>query len=203
MYPGLAPCFFTVRNNIFKRVFSVYKGVSAKGGLCPGGPLSGCLCPGGLCLGVYVQAASLSRWGASVQGVSWGFSVRGVSVRETPPDREPPNGEEWAVCILLECFLVGSYIVDILKTLVTLIVNFDVIDGVILKFLRLNENTHKSHFQKVLKRFILLCCFNCFLTITTFWLNARNYRHWWSQSFEFPVKKWRSLINPTRHTSKA
>ena len=46
--------------------------------------------------------------GVSVQGVSvqgWSLSRR-VSVRETAPDRDPPNGNKRAVCILPECILV-------------------------------------------------------------------------------------------------
>ena len=65
--------------------------------------LLGGLCPGGLCpRGVSVQEGSQSR-GVSVQGVSvWGSLSEG-----SPPRTETPlYGEEWAVCILLECFSV-------------------------------------------------------------------------------------------------
>ena len=48
--------------------------------------------------------------GVYVQGVSvWGFSVWGSLSRKAPEQRTPtptPYGEEWAVRILLECFLV-------------------------------------------------------------------------------------------------
>ena len=58
---------------------------------------------GGLCPG----RGSLSREGVSVWGVSvQGVSVQGVSIWEIPPDRDPPYGNERAICILLECILV-------------------------------------------------------------------------------------------------
>ena len=68
--------------------------------------------------------------------------------------------------------------------------------------------THSTPISKdqrgpISRNFIQPHCFNCFLTASMVWLHTRNYRHWWSQSFEFPVKKWRSLTNPTRHISKA
>ena len=49
---------------------------------------------------------SLSRESLSRGSLSGGL-CRGVSVRETPPNRDnPPELGEWAVRILLECFLV-------------------------------------------------------------------------------------------------
>ena len=77
---------------------------------------------GSLSRGVSVRG-SLSRgisvWGFSVQGGSLsqgslsgglyrgGSLSRGVSVRETPPDRDPPSyGNKRVVCILLEYILV-------------------------------------------------------------------------------------------------
>ena len=87
---------------MFSQVF-----VCPQGGIWEGGgegnsmsravSVQGVSVQGGLCLGV-----SLSR----------GVSFQGVSVRETPlPDREPPYSKEQVVCILLECILVGSFLV--------------------------------------------------------------------------------------------
>ena len=192
MYPGLALVFLPPANEIcgkglFSRVFCCLQGGLCKGGsLSRGtsvrlslsrGSLSGGQCPG--CISV--------QMGCLCRGRSLGvLCLGGICQGDTPGQRTPVR---WRVgsmhptgmlsCWFLHC---GHF-----ENSVTLIV--EVIDGVILKFLRLNEETHKSHFQKVLKRFILQCCFNFFLTITTFWLHARNYRHWWSQSFEFPTKK--------------
>ena len=55
-----------------------------------------------------VSVSGVSVWESlSGESLSRGFSVQGVSVRETlPPDRDPLYGEEQAVHILLECFLV-------------------------------------------------------------------------------------------------
>ena len=67
---------------------------SLSGGLCPGGSLSG----GFSVPGVSVRG-SLSGGGGSLS--------RGVSVRETSPDRDPPSyGNKRVVCILLEYILV-------------------------------------------------------------------------------------------------
>ena len=94
---------------------SVSRGVSVQGGVCPEGvsvwevSVQGVLCPGG---GVSVR-------GVSVQGVSvWvglclGGLYQGLSVMETPP----PYGNEWAVCILLECILVRNCIQKFVLTI--------------------------------------------------------------------------------------
>ena len=56
---------------------------------------------GGLCLGGSWSRGSLSRR-ISV----WEVSVWGRSVREIPPDRDPPYGNERAIRILLEYIIV-------------------------------------------------------------------------------------------------
>ena len=79
-------------------VGSLSRGVSVRGGLCPGGSLSrgvsvwgisvqGSLCPGGLC-----PEGSLSGEISVQGGLSGGSLPRGVSVRETPlrTDRQTP-----------------------------------------------------------------------------------------------------------------
>ena len=59
----------------------------------------------GLCLGVSVQ---VMRWGLCPRGsLSKGISIGGGFCRR-PPDRETLMLDGWAVCILLECYLIIS-----------------------------------------------------------------------------------------------
>ena len=54
----------------------------------------------GFCLSTGGLSVSVPGEGVSVQG---GLCLEGVSVRETPQDKDPPYRKERTVCILLEC----------------------------------------------------------------------------------------------------
>ena len=56
-----------------------------------------------------VQGVIVGGGGCYVQGECLSG---GVSVRETPLYRDPPHGEERAISILLECFLVVDYLLS-------------------------------------------------------------------------------------------
>ena len=55
---------------------------------------------GGLCLWSHVPSGVIC--------LPRGVYVQGVSLTETPLDRDPPHGKERVVYILLECILVAS-----------------------------------------------------------------------------------------------
>ena len=73
------------------------------------GSLSGGLCPGGFCGGLY---PGISAPGVSVQEVpgNWGL-CSGGSLQGIPWTQIPLYGEERAVRILLECFLVDNLLI--------------------------------------------------------------------------------------------
>ena len=81
---------------------SVSMGVCVHGGLCLGVSVQGVYVQGGLCLRGCLSGGSQSGGSLSRQGLC----PRGLPDRNPPPRTETPlYGEEWAVRILLECFL--------------------------------------------------------------------------------------------------